>query len=365
MKPITVHAYDLSTGKHLSRLPYTSASWSESINEAGTLNVETEMNNVATRANLRSLVRPWKTILAAQRGNTVIHAGPVTTAKWDASTRKISWACGGGWTLLTKRLVLNHNLDETWKDGDVLIDEEHPAGAWALSLSGSYRDIAAGLISETLKWGRLPITIPPREGGDFTRTYNGWDMATISDRITDLGKLENGPEIRFTPLLDANWNLSYTLEAEQEIIDHHLRLNSILPQVRVILTGVNEDGAPLTTQSYAIGGKNEDKTLMARASSQLEEMTLLQSADTQHTTISELPTLQQVAHQSIIYGARNQETYSFSIGEEYDPHVGDWADIRIEDDYLGEQVLTMKITDVSGSSSSEYLTIQARPRIES
>ena len=247
LSALTVHAYSAVTGAHLTRLPYTACSWSDSINEPGQMSVDITFNSVArdlrlNGLNLHDALRPWRVILAVQRGRSVIHAGPVTSRKWDARGRKLSFTCGGGWTLLGKRLVLNHGLDASFREGDVLVDEDHPAGDWALTLTGSYRDIARGLIAETFKWGPLPFRLPALQGGSFTRTYGGWDLATVADRIRDLANLEHAQEYRFTPTLDTTGRLTFAFDSATELVDHELSLNATLPGVRAMLSSSDEDG---------------------------------------------------------------------------------------------------------------------------
>jgi hypothetical protein len=115
--------------------------------------------------------------------------------------------------------VLNHALDTGWVDGDVLVDDEHPAGAWALTLTGSYSDIARGLVAEAMKWGALPITLPPVQGGTRTRTYSGYDVAKVADRLDDLAKLADGDEIRFDPRIRPDGSLTFDLRSQPEIVD--------------------------------------------------------------------------------------------------------------------------------------------------
>ncbi|WEV68712.1 hypothetical protein OZX73_05320 [Bifidobacterium sp. ESL0775] len=371
LKPLMVHAYSAVTGGHLTRLPFTSCSWSDSINEPGQLSVEIGFN--ATARDLRiddedmhAALRPWRVILAVQRGQHVIHAGVATSRAWDAESRKLTFTCGGGWTLLGKRLVLNHGLDSSFADGDVLVDEDHPIGDWGLTLTGSYRDLARGLIAETLKWGELPFSLPPLEGGSYTRTYGGYDLATTGDRLRDLSELDAAMEYRFTPTLDAGGRLSYSLEAAHELVDHELNLNAAVPGQHVKLDSVAEDGTPLTSEVWASGGKDDDKTVMARATipPQYRDpgMPFLQSTNTEHTTVSDISTLRTYARSQASTGAWPDETYSVRIGAEYDPHVGDHLDLRVEDDYLSDRKLRLKVTDVSGSSDSDWLTVQARER---
>ena len=58
------------------------------------------------------------------------------------------------------------------------------------------------------------------------------------------------------------------------------------------------------------------------------------------------------------------ETYTVKIGEEPDVRVGDTADLTVSDDHLGTRTIPLKITDVDGDSSSDWLTIQAQERID-
>ena len=268
--------------------------------------------------------------------------------------------------MLKKRLVMNHALASSWKDGNVVVDEDNPKGSWPLILSGSYSDIVRGLILETEKWGALPITAAAYTGGDKTRTYNSYDFATVSDRIGDVIDLENGPEVRFDPVLSSSWAISFQQVASAdggEIIDHKWRWNALVPGSRVVLGDEDWDGSDVCGQCFAHGGKEQDSLLVARASS--SKLTnagwpLLQAANTMHATVSELATLRSYARADVANGDGPQRTVSLSVGIENDVRVGDWADVRYGDS--DGDVMALKVTDVSGSSKSGMLTVSARER---
>lgn len=357
-------------GRPLFLLPYTSCSWQESVSEAGSLSVEVQYTEAALKVagGLRSRLAVWGVIVAAVRGSRVVHAGWLTSYAWDADSRRLSLTCGGGWTILQKRLVLNHALDSRWRDGDVLIDEEHPAGAWDLHLTGSYQDIAAGLVGEAMKWGPLPFTLPVREGGSHERHYAGYDLATTADRLEDLAGLADGVELRADPVLLDTGYLVFVLRAQPEIVDHAWTAdglgmwNACVPGQRVRLRGVRADGAGMTSQVYATGGKDADKTIACRGTSLIDGLPLLQSKDTEHTTLSDVGQLREDVRGDLAYGAHPDETITVSVGDEYPVRPGDHADLMVEDDFLGRRLLPLKITDVSGSSDSDWLDVQARER---
>lgn len=307
--PSTVQAYDITTGANLTRLPYTSCRWSDGLNAAGSMTVGVDYSKTAARQDLWELLRCWKVILAVQLGDRVLHAGPLTSYTWDAENR--------------------------------------------------------GLIDETLQYGPLPITLPPVQGGSYTRTYHMWDLATVSDRITDITNLENGPETRFDPRIKPDGSLTFDLTADPQPTHH--QWNTIVPGSRAILTRLDGDGADMTGQVWATGGKDDDKTLMCRRTTTIPTdagCMFLQTKDTQHTTVSDLTTLQTHALADLAEGAWPAETYTVKVGEEHDVRVGDTADLTVDDDHLGARTIPLKITDVSGDASSDWLTVQAQERTD-
>ena len=359
----TVHVYDLITGKHLTRLPYSRCSWNESLNQAGGINVDVDMNDIAARMNLCKLLRCWKVIISYEDPGRIIHAGPLTSVEWDADQRRLSLTCGGGLTLLTKRLVLNHRLRDTWRDGNVTVDEQHPAGDLALTAKGSARDVIRTLIEETMQWGSLPFTLPQVEGGELSRTYNAWDLATIAERIEELDA-----EYRFPATHKDNGDIMFLIEAAETLASPDTPLwNAIVPDSRVILDGLSSDGGDMSTQIWSTGGKDNDRVYMCRrTSNQLTDQgwTLMQSRDTANTTVSELRTLQSSALARLSETTWPMETIKLKVGKEHHVNTSDHIDVTIGDDYLGTRTLHLKVTDISGDSDSDWINIQAQERYE-
>ena len=364
LEPCTLHAYAITTGEHLYRLPYGSARWQESIKQPGSMSCTVPLSREAKRLDLWATLRPWKCMLALQRGRDVIHAGPLTDLQWNAGSRSLSLTCGGGMTLLTKRLVLNRQLRDGWRDGTVLVDEEHPAANMTLSWRRTWWWVCiCRLILETKQWQDLPIDLPAiEEPGDKQRTYYSWDLATVADRISDIMNLAGGNEVIFDPILTPDGRLRFRMRAGRpELITTTHMWDTVLPDSRVDLESVSGSGANLTNQVWATGGKDSDKTLMCRRTmTPLAGYPLMQSANTSHTTVERLSTLQQHATGQLAAGAWPDETFSLKVGEEWDVHVGDHAITRFADDYLGDQTLELKITDISGDTGSDLLTVTCK-----
>lgn len=88
----------------------------------------------------------------------------------------------------------------------------------------------------------------------------------------------------------------------------------------------------------------------------------MQSVDTEHTTVSSMKTLQSHAVSDLRRHAFPAETFEFRVGEERAPHVGDNIDVTVSDDFLGDTLLQLKVTDVSGTSDSDWVTVGAQER---
>ena len=361
----SMHVFDAVTGEHVMRIPYTACSWSDSLNREGGMDVTIDYTAEAIQSGLGSVLTEWAHIIALVDDHngtrTVIHAGPLTGHDWDAEHRQLALSVGGGLTLLTKRLVLSRRLRDTWRDMPVLVDETHPAGDMALRCAGSWRDIAIRLILETLAWDPLPITVPQiLNDGAYARTYYAWDLATVADRLTELTMLEDGLEIRFDPYVDEQGRLFFGLIAAHDLAGAPLRLDATLPDVRCRLLGVSADGSALTTQVWLTGGKDGDKTLMCRRS--VAKTPLLQTSDTSHTTVERMATLQQHALGALATHAWCDEAYKLAIGCEHPVRPGDALDVRVSADWLGGPRLRLKVTDVSGTADSDWVTVTAQTR---
>lgn len=364
LEPCTLHAYAITTGEHLYRLPYSAAQWQESIKQPGSMSCTVPLSREAKQLDLWATLRPWKCMLALQRGRKVIHAGPLTDLQWDASSRSLSLTCGGGLTLLTKRLVLSVALKDGWRDGTVLVDEKHPSREMVLEWKRTWWWVCiCRLILETKKWQDLPIDLPAiEEPGDKQRTYFSWDLATVADRISDIMNLAGGNEVLFDPYLTTDDHLRFRMRAgKPELITTTHRWDTTLPGVRVDLASISGSGSNLTNQVWATGGKDSDKTLMCRrTATPLAGYPLMQSSNTSHTTVERLSTLQQHATGQLAAGAWPDESFTLKVGEEHDVHVGDHAITRFSDDYLGDQMLELKITDISGDTGSDLLTVTCK-----
>lgn len=376
MEQITLHAYNGLTGQHIGRLPYTGLSGQDSVSDEGSMSATIpDCKQLRLIPDLDPYLHDWGTIYAAHMGERILHAGYLTGHSLNDDRNELTLTIGGGFTILGKRKTLNIALRDSWTDGEVLIDEDHPPKAWRLTATGSYSDLIRTLIAETMKWGALPFILPDIEGGAaHERNWDGWQFTNVWDDISDIADLEDGPEIRADPVLDGSGSLRFRVRVgSPEIIDRSdWAWNRLAPGQRVTLMGTDCDGSILTGQHFMVGGKSADKTLVAMSSGQTltdRGWPLLQSSDSSHSTVTVLKTLQSYARAAILLGDADQSTHGLRVGLEHDVHVGDHARLRVtnanpagnERDLLLGETIGLKITDLKWDAASEWLTLQTRP----
>lgn len=347
MTPVELHAFNGRTGAHIGRLRRSSLSWEDALNAEGRLSATVARGELSDRV----AEMPYWAVLAAVRGDEVLHAGYLVSASHDAG-RPWEMTAGGPMTILQKRLVVNHDLDASWRDGTVVVDEDNPSGSWLLSFRNcSYSDLVSRLLRETLKFGELPFVPAPLTGGDHERNYNSYDFATVADRVDDIMQLSDGPEVRFDPVLSGSWTLSFVQRTESEIVDRVSRWNALLPGSPAKFEGVAVEGDTLCTQCYAVGGRDEDRLLVARSTSTALTSLgwpVLQAADVDHASVSELATLRKHAAGKVAVGTVLPKTSSLIITDPDAPvSVGDWANVREKKGAAG--VTAYKVVGVSGS----------------
>jgi hypothetical protein len=132
--------------------------------------------------------------------NYVAQAGPVWTYQFDENTRNLS-VSGSGIQGLLDRRVLRNPAGNPATIAAVGNDEV----LTGLSLWGIAREVVARSLTPT-GYG-LPLDVPATAAGVHKRTYQGYDLAMVWDRLVELSKVDGGPELDFRPYLSAAGNL--------------------------------------------------------------------------------------------------------------------------------------------------------------
>lgn len=355
---LSLKLFDGRTGGFIGSLKAQRFSWTDAINDVGSLSADV----ISERS-----FRLYADVLAVVDGDRIKHAGYLTQAAYNEERGLWSLTAGGALTILDKRLVLNYALKDTWQNGYVLVDEENPGIDWQLSFTGSYSDIISCLLTETLKWGELPIIPATLTGGNKERNYNSYDFATVADRIEDIGELEEGPETRFDAQLSASGTLAFyqvSSPDSDELVTNTWRWNALIPDSGVLISDIDVSGEYMCTQSFGSGGKDEDRLLVARSLAtnlESEGWPVLQIANKDHSSVSEISTLLGYVRGDTASGDDTQRVHKLLVdGTKYDVRVGDWADVRWGTG--NTDIYALKVIEISGSSDSCMLEIQCRER---
>lgn len=372
-----VVSFDVVTGRRLGRLPAESWAWTKEVNGSGSLKVVLPASDLWESLNLWELTEPKRTALAVVSGGEVIHAGPVFQPEWDSDAGKLTVLAGGCWDLLADRLVVPYGL-RNYAGGTVLGSAEsgYPA-AWKLEFKNqSLGSIARGLIAESQRIAPLPIALPAVEAGLNERTYNGPDLAPLAQRIKELTEVLNGPEILFEPRLrEGGRRLEWVMTwGSPELVTGEHMWDMRLPSHPITGLKVNGDSAGMVTDAWARGGSQDDQTLIAHSKDTFltdRGWPMIQSADTSHSTVSQLATLTSYTRGMTASRSRLSYTVSFrarrldELGRDFADAVtvGDHIHLRVADPYLGNDRLALKVLGMSGDAG-EWVTFSARPVID-
>lgn len=372
-----IQVFDTVTGVRQRSIPASDWSWTEAVNDSGSLIVTIDHTEQSAGLNLRNLLQPWRTILAVVDTDTrrVSHAGPIYKRDYDADKRQLKVSCGGFLDLLKRRLVLNRAVKDF--GGGIVTgstQDGFPA-AWMLKFTGlSLGDIARNLIAESLQFSTLPVVLPPIEGGTAERTYLGPDFATVADRIQDLCEVIGSPEIRFEPRINGRKIEFHMMHSTPELVMGTWDWDMRLPGTPIQGLTVNEDAADMTGDAWAKAGAQNDQTLIAHTRDDWltrQGWPLLQMADSSHSTVSDLSTLTGYTQAMVKSRSTSLEVINFQVRRESETGksmgsmltAGDHVNLRVDDPYLGNTKLALKVLEVSGDPG-EWVTARCRERME-
>lgn len=356
-----VQAYSFD-GKPLpgaARVPVDGITFNDSLFNEGGITLSLGKSSELAAYRPREKLRPWRTLVAVIDGRKVISAGPVLRRTWGNG---MTVTAGSGMSFFDKRLVLNYDLHAKWKNGEVLIDEENPSPEWLLSFRGlSLPGIANALLRETLKWGPLPIDPPsePLETGIHERNYRCFDFARMSDRLSELSEVINGPKLRCVPRLTPEGNLRFKFDPGFVGVEHDL--STTLEGHGVALDSVDEDGGSIASEVFGMGGRDENLVLTARERNLDTGLPLLQTALSSAGSVTRLSTLQEHVNQAVVDGTTLPESTRLRVRASRGVKPGDVINLTTSSVFYGGRVtIRLNVVQVSGDAG-DWVNVDAFP----
>lgn len=341
-------------------VPIVGYSITWALSASGDCSAEIQMSDELAGINLRDQLRKWGTILCVYRADGAIDGAiMVKDRKYNFSTHRLSITGVDGWGLLSKRLVMNPDLSTNWKDGTVLIDDNHPRPDWQSRYTGSKPDIAIKLLQDSAKIGEWPYVYTGLTGGSNVKTYDNWSPMYLDDALSNLIKEQDGIEVIFIPEIDEQTQtFVWLVVAADEIKLHTYELVDGLPDNQWYFVDDTDLGTGVVNQAFGFGGKLDDKLVVARGnrvpSGAEADVPLLQIADTSHNTVSDVATLSSYMKGAVQIGRESQDSIEIAYNRlRYNVAPGDWLNIRSNDPYIGiGNNLKLKVLSISYDNTS-------------
>jgi hypothetical protein len=315
--PPELCAYETRTGIVRRWLPLADwPDWERGLNLAGSWQASVPLDSrYISKEELTAFSTPYYFSWAVVQGNKIWQAGPVTGEDYagGGATRTTISGVGMLGFLTAKRLMLNParatRRGAAAIDADIVfspnptspIQSPVPAANQNLALPSIAARIVEIVLAEP--GGDLPIdiastTIP----GTAERTYPGYDLGYVGERLTELTQAENGPEIEFDP---------YFTTPDRTLVRHRMlvgnrRLGALATTSAVrwdsdkalVDLAFGKDGTVQLHRAYQRGSGMDRNTLIGFAenlagvtSGPNQVMPLLEDVNSSHTQVELLSTL--------------------------------------------------------------------------
>ncbi len=410
MSPVrySVLVGELRTGRRLVALPYVSGSWSIAAGSAGDITVrlpllaadfrrldaqitgglwpgadvypseETFPRAVVTRwvpgskprRDIKAATEPTRTFMAVLADDRVIAAGPIWSQQWDQDAGTLELKALGLASLWDHRLVLNHLVN---------VQQAGAVASSVLSYSGlSLGTIAKRLVQEAQAHtgGTVPVVFPDDEAGTNERTYPGYELATVGQRLSELSEVEGGPEIEFQPRLTSDrtgveWVMRVGTTAAPQLVQAGLdwMVDTSVPRGNLGGLSVNVDATAVANRAFAKGSGSDEATLISRPGTDSTQWAagypLLEAASS-YSSVIEQATID--AHATKDVDTNNRPWQTWRLRVPVDSRVGaarpgDWWKVRVGDDhvFLDAGMYRSRMASMSGDLGSEFCDVDLVP----
>lgn len=370
------HFGDLRTGKIARTVDLTGARWSLPFDSPGTLEGTFPLDSGEWRT-ARADAAVAKSFIAvsyvADDGTeTFLEGGPLWTTKYSRASGELTLAGSGLWTYFDHRKLV-----------PVLA-----AGETAATAGLSYTGLPLALIAKRLveaaqahTGGTLPIVLPDDESlgvGNHDRTYPGYELGWVGERLNQLTEVEDGPEVQFVPRRRVDdpryleWVMVVGTTATDSMIYRpgapHL-IDASAPESPLRDLTISADGSAMAERVWAAGqGEAEGRPIVSASDPFLLNLgyPLLESELTSTDTTELETTLGAQVEEALAQSARPVETWEVSVSRDGRRHVGlirpgDWARLRLAGDvYQPDGEYQMRITSMSGGDETIALALQPR-----
>jgi hypothetical protein len=357
---------DTLTGRRIQTVPVVSGQWSDVLNRAGDISCTVTLNDpVVQKLGLQNSAAAGKAFLACVEGDTVLQAGPIWRHSYNNGNSLTLYA-SGLWSYFDRRVLLPPGTTD-------------PADESAnTEVTSSFQGIARAYVAQAMSWpgGDVPVVLPDEIAGSNERTELGASLNRVGALLTDLTRVEGGPDIQFRPRLTADkmgveWVMRIgtpeqpQLFSPQDVVFTWGVAGSSLSNLRVEVSG-----AALASVGYAAGGRQSEEAIVSMAvDSTLTDhgYPLMEAVDSSRSTVTRRETMDAWAAALTTRGRRPIMSVSFDHDLSQRPflsafNVGDFASLRVHDDnYLPDGQIRMRVTARSGDAVGDKVHLEMQP----
>jgi hypothetical protein len=327
LEPISVYVFEMRTGRVIDQIPVVGIPrWAAGLNTPGNWNVTVALRGKAqgpglTPATFESLTNPYRFGWAITQGSNIWSAGPVVAERWGGGSDS-SVSGGGFWQLLnTKRVLINPARAVpsvvTGTDADVMFGPTGytpvlggtvPAGNLDLSLHTIAKRMVQTITAEP--GGDYPLVYPADIAGSAIREYPGYDLAYVGARLNDLTQVINGPELVFKPEF-VDGVTKQAIQWRMQIGNPSLGLLSYVwawdsGKALCGVTDYTSDGSAAVTRAFERGNGMGRDTPIGYGNAAVNPLdnadVLLEDVGSDHTSATDVTTLNSYAQNSVMYG---------------------------------------------------------------
>lgn len=386
---VTYAIGDMLTGRRIQYLKPVNGTWSEELNEAGGISCTVRLSDRVNRAlGLAQSAAVGKAFLAAIEGDTVLQAGPIWLHDFaEGDGDLLTLTAAGMWSYFDHRVLIpvlaGRNPTDPTTDtrfSAIVSDPEAVGYPWPTDTRQSLQTIAKRLVEQAQSWtgGNVPIILPAEVPGADERWYKGSALGIVAQRLREITSVEGGPDIMFTPRLQADrggveWVMRIGTPSQPMLFSPQrqtFRLGIAAPSLSRLRVRV--DGSKMASQGFAVGGRTDGQGLIAVSSDSsltASGYPLLEAVDSSHSTVSELTTLRQYSEELVLAGRKPMTTWSFDHDLSQRPYLssfnaGDFATVSVRNNaYLLDGRYSMRLLSRSGDVEGKRVSLKFAPEV--
>jgi len=317
---------DLLTNNIIAELPLTSVSFTQQLNQAGTLSGQLLLSGLnANTFNVLNATIPAKTGIYVDRNGTLVWGGVIWGRPYSSDSQTLSIEAREFESYFERRKITTTtaftNIDQL--------------------------SIAQNLITQAQSavYGNIGVTVGTETSGVLlSRTYYSYEYKQVYGAIQDLARQNNGFDFNIKVSYDGSGNPAKILQLGYPRIGTVYSANSItapvfeLPASNIVSYSLSEDGSASANTIYALGaGSNEGKLIAtAQDTTKFASGYPLLEEQVNYSEITDSTYLEQLATGQVLSVSNPITIFRVTVPAYVEPQfgtysLGDDARLRITD----------------------------------